>query len=333
MLTEHHITGRDAAFATELVHGTDPPSGHLRRGDRPRRQQGHLASIDPPVLDALAARRPPAARHAGARARRGVDDRRRRATRGRPQAGPLRQRAAALDRQAGPRRAGSRPSPRTRRRRGHVPSGRRTRSGSCEAFREALGPDGDLAALLEADNAPPRVTLVARPGLCEPDELPGEPGPPVAVRAHPRRRRPRRDPGRARGSRRRAGRGLPARRHRPRRRGLGRPRRAVARPVRRPRWQGRPARRPGRAAWTRRWSPTSCSRTGPSSSARPCACCRTSRSPSTTGARVRGRRDRSTACSSTPRAPVWARCAVGPRRAGGAAPTTWRPSCRCNALC
>ena len=39
-----------------------------------------------------------------------------------------------------------------------------------------MGPDGDLAALLEANNAPPRVTLVARPGLCEPDELPGEPG-------------------------------------------------------------------------------------------------------------------------------------------------------------
>jgi 16S rRNA (cytosine967-C5)-methyltransferase len=43
-------------------------------------------------------------------------------------------------------------------------------------FREALGPDGDLLALLAADNAPPPVTLVARPGLCEPDELPGQPG-------------------------------------------------------------------------------------------------------------------------------------------------------------
>jgi len=45
-----------------------------------------------------------------------------------------------------------------------------------QALRDALGPDGDLAALLEANNAPPRVTLVARPGLSEPDELPGEPG-------------------------------------------------------------------------------------------------------------------------------------------------------------
>lgn len=44
------------------------------------------------------------------------------------------------------------------------------------ALREALGPDGDLEALLAADNVPPKVTLVARPGLCEPDELPGEPG-------------------------------------------------------------------------------------------------------------------------------------------------------------
>jgi 16S rRNA (cytosine967-C5)-methyltransferase len=44
------------------------------------------------------------------------------------------------------------------------------------ALRDALGPGGDLEALLAADNVPPKVTLVARPGLCEPDELPGEPG-------------------------------------------------------------------------------------------------------------------------------------------------------------
>jgi 16S rRNA (cytosine967-C5)-methyltransferase len=44
------------------------------------------------------------------------------------------------------------------------------------ALRDALGPEGDLAALLAADNVPPKVTLVAWPGLCEPDELPGEPG-------------------------------------------------------------------------------------------------------------------------------------------------------------
>jgi 16S rRNA (cytosine967-C5)-methyltransferase len=44
------------------------------------------------------------------------------------------------------------------------------------AMRDALGPTGDLEALLAADNLPPKVTLVARPGLCDPSELPGEPG-------------------------------------------------------------------------------------------------------------------------------------------------------------
>lgn len=44
------------------------------------------------------------------------------------------------------------------------------------ALREALGPDGDLDALLAADNVAPKVTLAAWPSLCDPDELPGEPG-------------------------------------------------------------------------------------------------------------------------------------------------------------
>ena len=44
------------------------------------------------------------------------------------------------------------------------------------ALRNALGPEGDVEALLASDNVPPKVTLVAQPGLCEPDELPGEPG-------------------------------------------------------------------------------------------------------------------------------------------------------------
>lgn len=44
-----------------------------------------------------------------------------------------------------------------------------------EALQEAVGED-QLEALLEADNVPPHVTLVARPGLVDPDELPGEPG-------------------------------------------------------------------------------------------------------------------------------------------------------------
>ncbi|WP_329476240.1 rRNA cytosine-C5-methyltransferase [Kribbella sp. NBC_01484] len=40
-----------------------------------------------------------------------------------------------------------------------------------EAFAQALGDGSGLERLLEADNEPPRVTLVARPGLAEVDEL------------------------------------------------------------------------------------------------------------------------------------------------------------------
>lgn len=43
-----------------------------------------------------------------------------------------------------------------------------------EAIRSALG-DSELPALLAADNRPPDVVLVARPGRCRPAELPGEP--------------------------------------------------------------------------------------------------------------------------------------------------------------
>ena len=39
----------------------------------------------------------------------------------------------------------------------------------------------------------------------------------------------------------------------------------------------------------------------------------------------------STASSSTLRVPVWVRCADVPRRDGGGALTTWRPSYRCSA--
>ena len=52
MLTEHHITGRDAAFATELVHGTVRRQGTYDAVIDQVASKG-LASIDPPVLDAL----------------------------------------------------------------------------------------------------------------------------------------------------------------------------------------------------------------------------------------------------------------------------------------
>jgi 16S rRNA (cytosine967-C5)-methyltransferase len=52
-----------------------------------------------------------------------------------------------------------------------------------DALAEALDDDAELPALLQADNAPPRVTLVARPGLATVEELPGRPLPvsPYAV--------------------------------------------------------------------------------------------------------------------------------------------------------
>jgi 16S rRNA (cytosine967-C5)-methyltransferase len=49
-----------------------------------------------------------------------------------------------------------------------------------DALTEALveaGGDDEIDALLAADNAPPAVTLVARPGRSSPDELPGRPTP------------------------------------------------------------------------------------------------------------------------------------------------------------
>ena len=56
-----------------------------------------------------------------------------------------------------------------------------------EAFRDALVAEGradELEALLEADNEPPRVSLVALPGLSTPDQV-GEPGSvsPIAARS------------------------------------------------------------------------------------------------------------------------------------------------------
>ena len=174
MLTEHHITGRDAAFATELVHGTLRRQGTYDAVIDKVASKG-IGSIDPPVLDAL---------------RLGAHQ--------------------LLGMRVPAHAAVSTTVDVVRREVGHKPVhfanallrsiGKHDLDGWLEtvtqgldaddamsvrtshpvwivrAFREALGADGDLPALLAADNEPPRVTLVARPGLCEPDELPGEPG-------------------------------------------------------------------------------------------------------------------------------------------------------------
>src|SRR5215218_1098628 len=52
MLAEHQIEGRDAAFATELVHGTVRRQGTYDAVIGQVASKG-LGSIDPPVLDAL----------------------------------------------------------------------------------------------------------------------------------------------------------------------------------------------------------------------------------------------------------------------------------------
>ena len=174
MLTEHHITGRDAAFATELVHGT------IRRQGTYDAVIDHVASkgigsIDAPVLDALRlgahqllGMRVPA--HAAVSTT--VDVVRREIGHK-----PVHF-ANALLRSIGKRDLDDWLETVTSGLHGDEETAIRTSHAVwiVQAFREALGPQGDLPALLDADNTPPRVTLVARPGLCEPDELPGEPG-------------------------------------------------------------------------------------------------------------------------------------------------------------
>ena len=56
------------------------------------------------------------------------------------------------------------------------PSGRPTRSGLLPRSGRRSGPHGDLKPCSAADNAPPEVTLVARPGLCDPTSCPASPG-------------------------------------------------------------------------------------------------------------------------------------------------------------
>ena len=174
MLTEHQIAGRDAAFATELVHGTIRRQGTYDAVIDRVASKG-IATIDSPVLDALRlgahqllSMRVPA--HAAVSTT--VDVVRREVGHK-----PVHF-ANAILRSIGKRdldewletiTSGLADDQATSIRTSHP-------VWIVRAFRDALGPDGDLPALLAADNAPPRVTLVARPGLSEPAELPGEPG-------------------------------------------------------------------------------------------------------------------------------------------------------------
>ncbi|MEJ7635666.1 transcription antitermination factor NusB [Aeromicrobium sp.] len=175
MLAEHRIEGRDAAFATELVHGTIRRQGTYDAIIGTVASKG-LASIDPPVLDALRLgthqllnMRVPA--HAAVSTT--VDIVRReighkpvhfanallRKIGQKDLAGWLAVITAGLE--GDEARAVSTSHP----------------LWIVTALREALGGHAaQIDKLLAADNAPPRVTLVARPGLSEPDDLPGSTG-------------------------------------------------------------------------------------------------------------------------------------------------------------
>ncbi len=171
MLRERGMTGRDAAFVTELVSGTVRRQGTYDAVigacvDRP------LSEVDRAVLDALRlgthqvlAMRVPT--HAAVSTT--VELVRQRV--GHRPAGfvnAVLRKVAAHDLAGWVRRVA--PDPAT------DPVGFASVAYShprwvVEAFGEALGPAGRLEELLTADNAPPKVTLVARPGLATVDEL------------------------------------------------------------------------------------------------------------------------------------------------------------------
>lgn len=174
-LRSHGLTGRDAAFATELASGTI-----RRRGtydailaaciDRP------LAKVESRVLDALRlgahqllAMRVPD--HAAISTT--VDLIRQLAG---PRAGgfgnAVLRRVASHPLEEWVRRVA--PADRI----GHAAVAHSHPEWIVRALAEALGDrEAELEELLAADNEPPRVTLVARPGRAERAELPGEPTP------------------------------------------------------------------------------------------------------------------------------------------------------------
>lgn len=175
MLAEHHVEGRDAAFATELVHGTVRRQGTYDAIIGRVASKG-LASIDPPVLDALRlgthqllSMRVPA--HAAVSTT--VDIVRREIGHK-----PVHF-ANALLRKIGQKDLDGWLAVVTAGLEGdEVRSVRASHPvWIVKALREALGGHAaQIDKLLAADNAPPRVTLVARPGLSDPASLPGTPG-------------------------------------------------------------------------------------------------------------------------------------------------------------
>ena len=341
------LAGRDAAFATELGYGTlraqgtldaviaalRRPPGRRHRARRPRR----CCASAPTSCCAPASRRTPRSRRPSIwLAQSGT-------------AGPAGFVNAVLRRVVerdwdgwidAARRRAQGASARWR-------CAPRTRNGSSGPSPQRLGEAGDdlaeTAARAGGRRRPPASRIWSRgrvgrprPSCSPPSATPAaDPGPVFAVRGPDGRRRPgrhRRDPG---APRRGAGRGQPAVRARPGSAAAGRrPRRALARPVRRPGRQGGAAGRARGRARRACSTPTSCS------PHRADLVRSVDRARGTSQVRVgdardypaTGRRLRPGAAS-TPRAPGWARCAAGPRPAGGAAESTWSSWSRCSASC
>ena len=181
ILRDSGLTGRDAAFATELTYGTLRAPRHARR-DPHRRGRAGRAADRPAGPRRVAARRVPTAAHPGAGARRGLLHRR-----PGPGGGPgrrrVRQRGAARGRRAATLDAWvarlappieSDPI-------GHLALAYSHPEWIVRAFAEALGGDlGETTRLLIEDNERPPVHLCARPGLVDAvdlaDEVGGAPG-------------------------------------------------------------------------------------------------------------------------------------------------------------
>ena len=172
VLREHGLTGRDAAFATELASGTVRGQGTYDAIidaclSRPRLEAKVRDALRLGVHQLLAMRVPD---HAAIST--SVD-----LVRARVGQGPAGLTNAVLRKVAGHDRAGwmrrVAPDPVA------DPTGFLAVAHShprwvVEELRRAVGAD-EVEALLEADNEAPRVVLVARPGRAGRDELPGEP--------------------------------------------------------------------------------------------------------------------------------------------------------------
>lgn len=193
ILGRAHLSGRDAALATELAYGTLRHRGTYdtilatlvdRRGGR---GQDPLGSLDPPVLDALRlgahqllrTRIPP---HAAVGETVGLA----RKVLGHGPASLVNAVLRKVARRDHDAWIAEVAPPRGTDLAGHLAVAHAHPEWIVRAFDEALGDGGDVEALLLADNEPADVVVCARPGLCDPSEIPGAPGrlSPYAVTVH-----------------------------------------------------------------------------------------------------------------------------------------------------